>query len=555
MLRAAPCVAIAIVLTSALVHAQAPRFSDQTQSAGLHFVHDQPSDHQSGPMGGGGAVGDFNADGYPDLFLIGGGERADALYINNGDGTFTDRAAEWGLDELHRGVGATVGDYDADGDDDLFVTSYGPMTEFAGPGRHRLYRNDGGRFLNVAGKAGVAASTTTHPDGYGAAFGDYDRDGDLDLFVGAWHNAAVIGSRLFRNLGDGTFREVSEAAGLRERRTQGFGAIWADMDGDRYPELLVAGDFGSNRYFRNDRDGGFTEIDPGSGVAASGDDPQWSIGNAYNAMGATLADFDRDGRPDWFVTAIWPTAAFESDFWGNGLYANGGNHRFVERAEASGVHDGGWGWGTEAVDVDHDGWTDLVMTNGWPHDDSVTGASFRDERAYLWRNGGGLVFEEVGVDAGLTHTGQGRALLTLDYDRDGDMDIVIAGWEEAARLYRNEVVAGTGADGKHWLQLVLDTTAVAALPPHGLDARVVLIAGGSVHARTVASGGSYLGQSERVLHFGLGEATRVDRLLVDWGSGYRSYRAGVAADQRLVLRPDCRPRPLSQGGGCLTSTR
>ena len=171
-------------------------FSDQTAAAGLLLIHDASIDHRSGPMVGGGAIGDFNLDGFPALFITGGGDVADALFMNNGDGPFTDRADAWGIALAHRGMAATVADFDDDGDDDIYVTSQGPMTVQGGPGMHLLYRNDGGYFVDIAEAAGVA-ETASYPDGYGASFGDYDRDGDLDLFVGGWHSRPALGARLF----------------------------------------------------------------------------------------------------------------------------------------------------------------------------------------------------------------------------------------------------------------------------------------------------------------------------------------------------------------------
>ncbi|MEM7081785.1 MAG: CRTAC1 family protein [Pseudomonadota bacterium] len=512
------------------------RFTDVTEDAGLSFVHDNAIDHQSGPMTGGGAVGDFNDDGFADLYVIGGGDRRDALYINNGDGTFSDQADSWNLAEPHRGTGATASDYDNDGDVDLFVTSFGAMSENADLGKHRLYRNDGDRFTNVAVEAGVSTTSTTHPDGYGAAFGDYDRDGDLDLFVGAWHNAPVLGARLFDNQGDGTFVDATASAGIITRSTRAFGAIFADMDNDFFPELLVAGDFGTNRYYRNNQDGTFTELDPGSGLANANDEVSWSIGNAHNAMGTTVGDFNRDGRLDWFVTAIWPTAAFESDFWGNGLYLNQGMHTFAEEAERYRVHDGGWGWGTEAADFDNDGWTDLVMTNGWPFQDSVTGASFDNEASYLWRNNGDGTFAAPDAQTGFDHTGQGRALLTLDYDRDGDIDIVILSNQEPMRLFRNEQNNSYTSLTARWLQVEIDASLHPRRAPHGIGARLTLEAGGVAQTQYIKAGGTYLGQSEAVAHFGLGDVKRIDKLTIDWGDGEPIVLQRVRLDRRLKVK-------------------
>jgi hypothetical protein len=322
------------------------------------------------------------------------------------------------------------------------------------------------------------------------------------------------------------------------------------MDNDGYPELLVPGDFGTNRYYRNNRNGTFTEIDPGSGLPGKDAPPAWTIGKAHNAMGTAVGDFNRDGRPDWFVSAIWPTAEFASDFWGNGLYINEGEHTYTELASSCGVNDGGWGWGSEAEDFDNDGWTDLVMTNGWPFTDPVTGASFNNEAAYLWRNRGDLTFEELGAQSGFSHTGQGRALLTLDYDRDGDMDIAVLSYREEMRLFRNEqnsasTSAGTSPD-THWLQVTLDTSRHPTRAPHGLGARITVEAGNVVQTRQIGSGGTYLGQSERIAHFGLGTIDAIQKVTIDWGDGDSTVLHRVRVDRRVNVQTYVKPRPQAR---------
>jgi hypothetical protein len=523
-------------------------FSDQTDAAGLTFTHQPPPDHPSGPMPAGGSVGDFNNDDLPDLFVLGSGDGPDALFINNGDGTFTDQAAAWGLTDLYKGVGTTVGDYDTDGDDDIFVSSMGNCPPTGGcqgvpheSGVHRLYRNDGGTFTEVAAAAGVA-TTEVYNDGYGAAFGDIDQDGDLDLFVGGWHKdgGAVgdsLGSRLFRNDGDGTFTNITDSAGVFQTNTHAFGAVFVDMDGDRYPEMLVAGDFGTSRYYKNNKDGTFTELDPGTGLPAAVGDPNWSIGKAHNGMGTTVGDFNRDGNMDWFITAIWPTWHLESPYWGNGLYLNEGGNVLSNITTTAGVEDGGWGWGTCSVDADHDGWMDLVMTNGFPNDDLVTGETFTGEQSYVFRNVGSGGFEEVALASGLSHTLQGRGLVHFDYDVDGDMDIAIFSNGDNLKLFRNDVVndvSGTPADA-NWLKLRLDTSAHPGLAPEGIGASVRIKTGSEFQYMRLTGGSNFLGRSELVAHFGLGTATTVDQIQVTWADGFRSQLSGVAANQQLEI--------------------
>lgn len=492
-------------------------FVDATASSRLGGAYN-PGGFAQSEYCGGGAVGDFDRDGWPDLFLLSGSASGlpDRLFMNNGDGTFRDDAAAWGLTDVHDGRGVAVGDIDGDGWLDLFVTSTDVP---AGPGQHRLYRNiDGQSFVDVASSAGLAYTDPDRGDGLGAAWGDYDLDGDLDLFV-AGFTPFNQGSRLFRNRGDGTFVDATVVSRLFSKTPSiaAFAPRFCDMNGDRYPELLLAADFGTSRYFKNLGNGTFVD---------------WTneaqVGIDENGMGQAIGDWDGDARPDWYVTSIHLP---EKSYTGNKLYLNRGNHSFIEVATQAGVDDGDFGWGAVGVDFNHDGWLDIAETNGGIK------PPFLGNQSYLWLNDGQMRFREVGRAIGFDHSGQGRGLLHLDYDGDGDQDIIVIGFREPVRLYRNDL---SGPDS-HWLRVLLDTSAARGIAPDGYGARVELVSGGRTQSRWVVGGDAYLSQSELSAHFGLGAAMTVDSLTIHWPDGRTTTLVDIPADRTLTV---CAPGPI-----------
>jgi hypothetical protein len=504
-----------------------PSFSEAQAGAGIALVFNAAG-YSHWQYSGGGAAGDFNRDGWQDLFLLSGGNGGvpDRLYINNGNGTFTDRAANWGVAAIHMGKGVAVGDYDKDGWPDLYVTSAGTPGSI-GACKHRLYRNNGGTgFTEVAAAAGVQC-TAPGEDGWGAAFGDYDRDGDVDLFVAGFADGNA-GNRLFRNDGDGTFTDVTAAIGLFSGipfTLKSFAPRFVDMDGDLWPELLVAADFGTSRYFKNDGDGTFTDVTELGGTGAD-----------ENGMGQCVGDFDGNLLLDWYVTSIYLP---QIQWTGNKLYMGQGNHGYVEQATAAGVADGGYGWGAVAVDFNHDTLQDLLETNG----DNVSGSVFASEQKYLWMNDGDGTFTEMALAAGITTTGLGRGLIHLDYDNDGDQDVVHLANGEGVRLYRNTLQG----PGTHWLRVFLDTSAVPGLAPDGDGSRVLLEAAGKTQVRPMSSGDGYLSHSEMSAHFGVGSDPVAERLEVRWADGSVTVLDEIAANQMILLMADgpvvCSPAP------------
>ena len=494
-------------------------FSDQTKSTGIENTYTLVGEGVVS-YAAGGTSGDFNNDGWQDIFIPGSDGQPHRLFINTKDGAFTDKAFEWGLTDRHNGIGVAVGDINSDGWLDIFMTSLGPPENW-GPGHHKLYRNDRGiGFTDIAEVAGVQFTSTLDPDGFGAAFGDYDLDGDLDLCV-----AGRVSSSLFRNDGDESFTDVTVESGLvavtpfETEKLKGFSPNFVDMDGDRYPELLFVSDFGRSKYFLNNSDGTFSDRTFESGT-----------GKDQQGMGQTVGDFDGDGLLDWYVTSIYNLDDPDGEIThltGNKLYLNTGNHRYDEWAQFAGVDDGGIGWGTLAVDFNHDGSLDIAETNGGHS------VEFGGEPSYLWLNDGSGFFTERGVALGFEYTGHGRGMVNLDYDNDGDQDIVVFANGSPASVFRNDLQGPS----TNWLRVFLDTSDFPGLAPNGFGSKVIATAGGRSRVRSVHGAESYLGKGELSAHFGIGSPRFVDELRVEWTDGQVTILESVTANQTITVSP------------------
>lgn len=516
------------------------QFTDATEEAGVGYLQ-----HRLNPIGdclffsglfceperfsGGVAVGDFDGDGLDDLFVTRLDAR-DLLFRNQGDGTFEEVGVQAGITGVHRTNGAAFVDVDNDGALDLYVVGLGADRSF-------LYINDGqGNFTEqaVERNAHVPVSVMPVPNalylGYSVNVGDYDGDGYADLFVSFWRRGF---SRLLRNRGDiapGYFEDVTDQVGINgvDEQNFGFAATFTDLDRDGHLDLAIAADFLTSELFWNNGDGTFAV-----GTAAAG------VGTDENGMGSAFGDFDGDGLLDWFVTSIYDandTCATNPCNWrasGNRLYRNLGNRTFEDATDFAGVRDGAWGWGAAFLDADNSGALDLVMTNGadLPGNLELI-APFVATPLRFWRNTGNGAMVEEAAEAGLTDTRSGKGLVVLDYDNDGDLDVLVINNGDAPALYRNDT-----ASGNDWLRVRFTGSSRAF---EGLNAFITVMAeaNGPAQAREMGVSTHFLGQSERVAHFGLGPASAepVHEVRVEWPrTGIVQVFNEVARNQVFVI--------------------
>ena len=531
-------------------------FIDITKHAGLDkFRHISGTPEKATILetpGSGVALLDYDNDGWLDIYLLNGSTFAALkgkesapramLLHNNHDGTFTDVTAKAGVTNERWGFGVAVGDYDNDGWPDIYIANFG---------KNRLYHNNhDGTFTDVAEKAGVALGGWSA----GPTWGDYDRDGLLDLFVPGYvkfdaDHPPVLGQaglspsfcqfrgatfmcgprglpgesdHLFHNNGDGTFTDVSKKAGVADSQGYyGLASVFIDEDDDGWVDLAVANDSVPRYLYRNLHDGTFEDVGYLSGFALTNE------GLAQASMGIAVGDYNRDGKVDFFITT------FSDDY--KTLYRNDGDNNFSDVTYRAGL--GGptipfLGWGTGFIDFDNDGLLDIFVANGhvYPSVDQRDWGTTWAQRPQLFRNLDGTKFQEIppASGSGLAGVIPARGAAFGDLFNDGHTDVVLNNMDSAPVLLRNVV-----KNDNHWLTFKL--VGGGKSPRDAIGAKVFVTAGGVRQRADVISGGSYGSSSDQRLHFGLGTATKVEKVEIHWPSGKKEEIAVSGVDRILTV--------------------
>jgi len=546
-------VGIAILACAILIYADSKQpgitaspvqLTDVTSAAGIHFTHNSGRAGKKflpETLGSGCAFFDADGDGWPDILLINskdwaprGRKSLSALYRNNHNGTFSDITAGSGLDVEMYALGVAIGDFDNDGRDDVYITAL--------DGDHLFHNEGGGKFRDVTAASGIRNASF----GTSAAWLDYDRDGKLDLFVAnyvQWTPKADLwcsldgatksyctpesykgtSCKLYHNLGGGKFEDVSQKAGIAESTSKSLGITVFDYNNDGWPDIFVANDTQPNKLYRNNKNGTFTEEGMAAGVSFGED------GVARGAMGTDAADYDRSGLPDLLV------GNFSNQMLG--LYHNEGTGLFVDEAPSSTVGRASLlslAFGVFFFDYDLDGYPDIFAANGHIEEEigRVQPKVQYKEAPLLFRNLGKRRFENVTAAMGPAFSRPivARGAAYADFDRDGDLDVLISTNHGPAYLYRND-----GGNRNKFLCVRLVGTKSNR---DGIGAVIRLESPSGKQWRAVHSGSSYCSQSDLAVTFGLGKDPTVTALEIEWPSGAKQRLTNVEADQFLTIAED-----------------
>ncbi len=528
---------------------ESPLFQELAQQAGVHFLQTNGATGKFyfiEETGSGCAWFDYDNDGRLDLLIVQcgpypyvpgqGPEPHCTLYRNNGDGTFTDVTAGSGLDTyLGYCQGVTVGDYDNDGYDDLFITAFGT--------NHLFHNEQGtGRFVNVTQKAGLGGEAHLARYGTSAAFGDYNNDGWLDLYVCYYCPWSVATNktcktpdgredyctpdvmppathRLYRNRGDGTFEDVTSESGISKHKGHGLGVVFLDYDNDGKLDIFVANDLNITFLWHNNGDGTFTNVSERAGCAYN------NAGQEMSGMGIGIGDYDHSGEESLFVGnfSMQP----------NTLFKNLGNGQFLDVSNQANVaipHMHYVTFGADFIDYDADGWLDIITANGHVTmyiAETSPGITYEEPRQLFHNNGDGtfsVVKDRLGA---LSVPMVSRGLAVGDYDNDGRLDFIVVNQNGPVHLYHNEVDNGNNA--------VIFKTVGTKSNRNGFHAKLRLTVGAVTLFSTVHSSSSYLSASDSRVYFGLGRATLVETVVIEWPSGVKETLLDINAGAIYTL--------------------
>lgn len=505
-------------------------FNDVSFNVGLCYeTTTSPLDGSTARVSGGIAVSDYNSDGRMDIYVTHGRNNLGKLFSLQADGSFFETTQQAGITSLSAGHAGAFMDINLDGLPDLLSIQEPPSVV-------QVFANNGdGSFTDITESTGLNLTKST----LSVAAGDHDLDGDLDLFFTHWDpiNKQDRWEFFWQNQGAGNFIDVSDIVDIgtftaledadepQLKYEYSFTPVFADFNNDRFPDILLSADYSYSKVLVNNAGAGYVDYTP-------------PTINDRSGMGATVADYDNDGDLDWYVSAIGDTVekSFNTgQLDGSRMYQNDGQGNYTDVTDATGVRQAYWGWGTCFADFNNDGFQDLFAVNGydgWTEQQSVDRSfeRFNDDRAVLYINNGDSTFTEKGVELGITHTAMGRGLVCHDYDRDGDLDMLIANSGESPSLFRNN----SFANGNNFINIQLKGS---RLNPQAVGAQIYITVNGKQQMRELQLGNNYVSQSPVEAHFGIAANQVIEKVLIVWPglAAQTSELSNVQANQFLVI--------------------
>ena len=489
-------------------------FTEVSQQIGIGFAHVTTEGPGLSGEFGGVAAGDFDNDGWVDIYAVGGENNPNALFKNDGSGAFENIAAELSVDFIDKQAGPSFADVNGDGWLDLFVGSLArglPIADFTGGTPRLLINSAGTTFSDVFPTSNLVLPRNS----VSSSWSDYDRDGDLDLLTSRWSfDFALSYENLWRNEGDQTFTSVNDIVGIEWSDFEDFtfAGTFSDINDDGWLDLLYVADFLNSRVYINQEQNDQRVFANLTNAVISD----------TNGMGSAVGDYDNDGDMDWFVSSI---SHFDERGHpeGNRLYENRGDGYFTDKTDEAGVRQGYWGWGACFADFDNDTHLDIFHVNGFRDQ----GERFENDPSRLFMSNGDKTFSERSVELGIDDTGQGRGVVCFDFDRDGDIDIYVSNNGQANKFYCNHGAVN------NFLNVQLRNSENNGF---GIGAKIVLTLDELELTREVRIGDNYSSNNPAEAHFGLGDNVSVTKLTVYWPDGKTSELDNIDVNRHIIIR-------------------